>query len=438
MRHLFVICTALFLLASPLRGESFFLVDQGSSGTAKSGMITASVNDGSALFYNPAQLATVRTFDLTATGTILFPSLAYSTRTGNSYDGAKKVLPAGSLFLTVPMGERMTLGLGVTTPAQGDNSWKADFPGRYNASRFQMMANTVSFGLGVKLGQRMRFGFSADYSNMSMTYENYFVAPYYNILGGTGEYLGFYEATGLADASATASGFSAGLSADIGRRWTLSVTYRTKQEFDYENESVLFTQSSELLVPNAVASFESEFGASNLLTTGIDNPASATIALAFKPDNRWTIEVDISRYMFSEVRPYYFDYSLNTEAIVDRGMTETWEDMDVYGFSLDYKASKKITLMGGMRYASNVIPITDANPADPSSNKFHISLGISHLDEGDGWSFAMIFRTYEDETVTGQEFLPNPNFPNNLEPLENTGLFDRHSIGFSFSYHIRF
>jgi len=438
MRHLFVIGTALFLLACPLKAESFFLVDQGASGTAKSGMHTASVQDASALFYNPAQLAQVRTYDFSATGTLMFPSLTYSTRSGNSYDGSKRILPIGSMFLSLPVSDRVTLGLGATTPATGDNAWGGNFPGRFSSSRYKLMMNTVSFGAGFKLADRVRFGISADYSTSSMIYENHVVAPYYDVIGGTDEWLGLYEAKGTLDGSATAGGFTAGLSVDVTRRWTVSLTYKSKQEFDFEAEPVAFTQVTGTNIPNAVRSFETEFAAAESMTTAFDSPAVYTLGVAYRPNNRWVMELDFANYQFSDVRPYYFDYSINTDSIIDRGMTVPWDDMTVYGFSLEYQASKEIRLMGGMRFASDVIPLTDTNPADPSTNKFYISLGMSYLDEGDGWSFALLFKTYKDETIADQEFLINPNYPGYLEPLDNTGLYDRHSIGFSVTYHIRF
>ncbi len=437
MRKLIVI--GLILLAGNLvHGESTFLVDQGASGVATSGIQAASVSDGSALFYNPAQLSSVNTFDLQLTGSVLFPSLAYSTRSGNTYDSSKKVLTPGSLFLTLPVSSRMTIAVGATTPVMGDNSWKSNFPGRFGGSRFKLTANTISVGAGFRLGERARFGLSADFTRASLIYENRLISDYFDIIGGDEHYLGLYEAKAGIDGSETASGFTAGFSVDLGSRWTVSMVYKSRQEFDFEALPVEFTQMTLLNVPNAVASFEQEFSAANTITTAFDIPASGTIGIAFKPSNRWIIELDYTAMMFSDVRPYYFDYAENSNSIVDRGMTAPWKDMDVYGMSLNYKATKEITLMGGMRYGSDVIPFDDITGIDPSGEKFWMSLGMSHLDEGDGWSFALLFKTYRDETVNGQEYAINPTVPGRLEPMDAQGLYDRHYMGFSFSYHIRF
>jgi len=437
MKNLMTICIS-FLLGTVALADGFALVDQGATGTGKAGMVAASVQDGSALFYNPARLATVRTADLEGTASILFPNLAYSTQSGNKYDGSRKILTPGSLFLTLPVTDRMTLGFGVTTPVMGDNAWGADFPGRFNASRYKMLVNTVSFGAGFSITPKIRLGFSADFSRADLTFENHFVAPYYDFIGGSETLLGFMEAKGTAGDTATAGGFTLGFSWDLTYKWSVSVTYRTGTEFDFDKLPVAYTQLGAVDVPNAVESFNRQFGEENMLTTAYDMPDNWQVGVSYRPSNRWIIEMDYARYLFSDARPLFFDYDSNTTSVVDRGMTEPWQDMDVFGFSLEYQASKEIRLFGGMRYASDTIPLSDMNPVDPSTEKFWISLGMSYLEKGNGWSLALLFKTYRDQTVYGQEFVLDPLDPGYLTTLDTPGLYDQHAVGFSVSWHHRF
>ena len=67
-------------------------------------------------------------------------------------------------------------------------------------------------------------------------------------------------------------------------------------------------------------------------------PTNATIGISYHPSNRWIIEVDFATYMFSDLEVPFFDYVNAPESAVDRGMTQKWSDMNVYGFSLDYTA----------------------------------------------------------------------------------------------------
>ncbi|NOZ13888.1 MAG: hypothetical protein GXO69_09630 [Acidobacteria bacterium] len=440
MKKMFVIIAVLLVLPGISRADSMFLVDQGASGTGKAGILVDSVRDGSALFYNPAGLSLVRHRDFEGTLGLQFPSLAYSTESGNEYDAAKKILLPVSMFFTLPMGENLTLGFGLTTPAILDNAWGSSFPGRFAASRFQLMTNTLSFGAGYRLSERFRIGMSLDYSNTTLKYENNMVAPYYNYLGGEdNNLLGFYEAVGGIDESDTGTGFTIGMSWDVFKRWSVSVVYKSETDFSFSNKPVSFHQYTLLDIPNAVESFNREFGnIGATMSTVFQMPASATLGISFRPSNRWVIEMDLGTYMFSDIAVPFFDYTASTPSAIDRGMTEKWSDMTVYGFSLDYVATRKIHLMGGMRYGSDSIPYGDMSPAMPTSEKFWISLGISYLDKGNGWSLALQFKSFHDHDVPGQEYQINPLMPGYIEHLDTSGLYDLSQTGFSISYHHRF
>ena len=440
MKKMFVIIATILLFPGISMADSMFLVDQGASGTGKSGIQADSVRDGSALFYNPAGLSLVRNTDFEATLSFHFPSLSYSTESSNQYDASKNVLVPGSMFFTLPLGERMTLGIGVTTPTDVKNTWGSDFPGRFAASKYQLMTNAISIGAGYQLGSRFRIGVSVDYNTTSLKFQNYLVAPYSNILGGDeNEILGFYETVGAVDESDTGTGLTVGMSWNVLEKWSVSFVYKSEVDFDFADMPVTFIQNSQLNVPNAVEAFNREFGEISATMNSIfQMPASGTIGISYHPSNRWIIEVDFATYMFSDLDVPFFDYVNAPDSAVDRGMTQTWSDMNVYGFSLDYTATKKIRLIGGMRYASDTIPYDDMSPAMPSSEKFWVSLGISYLEEGNGWSLALQFKNYRDHAVTGQEYQVNPLQPGFLEHLDTSGLYDLNETGFSITYHHRF
>ena len=440
MKKLFVIIAVILMMPGVSIADSMFLVDQGASGTGKAGILADSVRDGSALFYNPAALSLVRHKDFEATIGFHFPSLTYSTASGNKYNASRDLLTPGSIFFTLPMGENLTLGMGVTTPADVKTKWGDNFPGRFAASEYQLMTNAISLGAGYQFGPRFRLGLSIDYNTTSLKYQNILVAPYYDYIGGNEtEILGFYETAGGIDETDTSTGFTLGMSWDIFQKWSVSVVYKSEVDFDFTDKPATFSQRSLLNVPNAVEAFNREFGSANAtMSTLFQMPASATIGVSYHPSNRWIIEMDLASYMFSDLDVPFFDYANAPASAVNRGMTEKWSDMTVYGFSLDYTATKKIRLMGGMRYASDTIPYDDMSPAMPSSEKFWISLGISYLDKGNGWSLALQFKSYRDHDVTGQEYQINPLSPGYIEHPDSTGLYDLNETGFSITYHHRF
>ncbi len=437
MRKIFAVLVLFVSMFSFSNG--MFLIDQGGEGTAKSGMIIASTDTGVALYYNPAGLAEVKTRDLELGASFILPSLAYSSQDGTKYDAAKKVLIPVNMFYTHPLTDRLTLALGITTPVFTDNQWGNSFPGRFFTSQYEVMTNEFSLGMGYKLTEKLKVGMSLDFDFTYMKFSNFMVSPYYDFLGETEQLIGYFELKAGFDETETDTGFTLGIQYDFLPGWTLGVTYKSSRDFSYENVPVNFEQITETGFLNAVESFNRIFGQMDeTITTLFQIPSQIGIGISYKPNNRWVIEVDYLKLSFSDNDIISFDYSINTDSIIDRGFTQKWDDMTVFGFSLDYTATKKIKIRGAMRYGSDVIELSDWNPAVPSGEAFWISLGLSYLDDGNGFEFAITFKNYRDYLVNNQEYILNPLVEGYLEVPETTGKYDRNYVGFTYSYHLRF
>ncbi|BBB32437.1 long-chain fatty acid transport protein [Thermotomaculum hydrothermale] len=431
----------LFLLISIfVFSNDMYLIDQGGKGIAKSGMVVASTNSGIALYYNPAGLANVNTRDLELNASLILPNLSYSSQDGTKYDAAKKGNIPVSIFYTHPLNEKITLALGITTPVFKNDQWENSFPGRFFTSQYEIRTNELSLGLGYKLTEKINVGFSVDYSSTYLKFSNFFKSPYYDYLTGTDELIGYFEVKGGIDDTQTDTGFTVGIQYNFLPKWTLGFSYKTEKDFDFKNVPVSFEQITEVGFSNAEESFNRLFGNLNeTLTTKFQIPSQFAIGVAYRPTNRWLIEVDYLSLSTSDNDVINFDYSINNDSIIDRGYSKKWDDMSLYGFSLEYTATKKIKIMGAMRYGSDVIPLDDWHPAVANGEMFWISLGISYLDQGNGFEFAMFFKNYKDYVVSGQEYTFSPIGEGYLELLQDaTGKYDRNFVGFTYSYHIRF
>jgi len=437
MRKIWV---SLFLLAAIfVFSNDMYLIDQGGKGIAKSGIVVASANSGFALYYNPAGLAEMKTKDLELNASLILPNLSYSSQDGTKYDAAKKGNVPVSMFFTYPFNDKVTFAIGITTPVFKNDQWENSFPGRFFASQYEVRTNELSIGAGFKITESFRIGLSFDYSSTYLKYSNFFKSPYYDYLSGTEQLIGYFEVKGVIDDTQTDGGFTVGIQYDFLPRWSLGIAYKSEKEFDFDNIPVKFEQITEVGFSNAEESFNRLFGTLNeTLTTKFQIPSQFSIGVSFRPTNRWLIEFDYLLLKTSENDVMTFDYSFNNNSIVDRGYAEKWDDMSVYGFSLEYVATKKIKIMGAMKYGSDVIPVEDWHPAIANGEMFWISLGLSYLNEGNGFVFAMFFKNYKDYVVSGQEYVFNPIGEGYLKLTDNTGKYDRNFVGFTYSYHLRF
>ncbi len=434
------LCVGLFLLFTVFAfSNDMYMIDQGGEGIAKSGMVIASTNSGIALYYNPAGLSNVSTKNLEINFSLILPNLSYSSQDGTKYDAAKKGNVPVSFFYTYPFTDKIMFGIGLTTPVFKNDQWENSFPGRFFASQYEVRTNELSVGMGYKLNEKIRFGFSLDCDSTYLKYSNFVKSPYYDYLGGNNDLIGYFEVKGEIDDTKTDAGFTLGLQYDFLPKWSLGLTYKSSRDFNFKNVPVKFEQITEVGFLNAEESFKRLFGNLNdSLTTKFQIPSQFGIGISYRPTNRWLLEFDFLQLNTSDNDVINFDYSLNNDSIRDRGYNEKWDDMTLYGFSIEYVATKRIHIMGAMKYGSKVIPLEDWHPAIANGDMFWISLGLSYLTKGTGFEFAMFFKNYKDYTVSGQEYVFNPIAEGYLDTPDYSGKYDRNFVGFTYSYCIRF
>lgn len=443
MKRALIILWFVLGVAGLVFSNGMFVIEQGGKGSGKSGIVSASIQDGSALFYNPAGLSYVDTINFEATASLIFPNLSYSSNTGTKYNSAKNVYALPSMFLTLPMHDRFTFAFGVTTPVSQDVSWKSNYPGRFLSSKYKIMSNALNMGFGLKLADWFRIGMSVDYTSTELTFGNVLVSPYYDLIGGTNDIIGPMEINSLSTDRIEDTGFTIGMLMKPFNKWTFAITYKSGMDFDFANIKTEFIQITETDIPNAVETFNSEFSFDYPLSTIFSTPDIYTLGVSYSPSNRWIIEFDYSLYAFADLAQQSFTYqqTIDNNAVNIRTFTNPMQkDMDLMGFSLEYVATKEIKIFGGLKYGSSVLDAEEVTPLLISSNTFWISLGASYLHKGTGFEFSLFSKNYKDQTVTNQEMQININNSDSgyIESLSNPGLYDMSSIGLSITYKKRF
>lgn len=440
-KSLFILC--LVLLSNLAYSNGMFVVEQGGKGNGKVGVVSASIDDGSALFYNPAGLSFVHTINFEATASTLFPSLTYSSNTGAKYKSAKNVLVNPSMFLTLPMSDKFTLAFGVTTPMSQNYSWKSNFPGRFLSSKYKLLSNALNIGFGLKLTDWLRVGVSADYTSTELTYSNVIVSPYYDLNSDDNQIIGPMEISALTNDRIEDTGFTVGIMLKPFSNWTFGLTYKSGMDFDFNSIDTEFVQLTETDIPNAVDTFNNLFIYDYPLSTVFSTPDIYTLGVSYTPSNRWIIEFDYTKYAFSDLDPQKFTYNqeINGETTVAREFVNPKaDDMDLIGWSLEYVATKDIRIFGGLKYGSSVVNAEDVTPLFIDSDMFWISVGASYIHKGNGFEISFFSKNYKDQTVTNQEMQININNVDSgyIESIPNTGLYDLSSIGLSITYKKRF
>jgi long-chain fatty acid transport protein len=140
-RFVLGVVALLLLFSSTALAGGMFLPARGTRALGRGGAFTAGVDDGSALYYNPAGLADIDGKSFLLDGALVFQRVTYNRvdSGGNPQPGVNgdmNLLPLPTVAFTVKperiRGRWLTLGFGVWVPQLGLNSWPENGPQRYS------------------------------------------------------------------------------------------------------------------------------------------------------------------------------------------------------------------------------------------------------------------------------------------------------------------
>jgi len=172
---------------------------------------------------------------------------------------------------------------------------------------------------------------------------------------------------------------------------------------------------------------------------GFDMPATGTIGIAVKPDDRWALMFDVQEIWYSDVGavgnpiqnlgncPTAGFGGTDFESCLggNRGAGFGWEDMTVYKFGASYQLDDTWTLRGGYSFTDQPIPKDQMtfNILAPAVMEDHFSVGFTRKQAG-GNELNLSFMYAPEQTVKG---------PNNFDPTQ-TVEFSMHQFELEVSY----
>ena len=171
----------LLLLAFPFSalGGGFEFPDNGAKSMGRGGAMTASVDDPSAIWFNPANLSRINSFAVTADVFVhnydsTFDRAGSNPNTGEDYELVSNehgLFPAGWLLLGYNFGwNDFTLAAGILGPsAVGSRDFPEMGPQRYTITSENILLIYYSLGAAISLGD-FRFGLVFQLSHLEIDY----------------------------------------------------------------------------------------------------------------------------------------------------------------------------------------------------------------------------------------------------------------------------
>jgi len=371
MRGSLVIALAVLLLApASARASGYEFEGIGTRHVSRAGAATADAKDWSAVYWNPAGLASApRSVGVQVFGVWAFPrdsdSLSSLSSLGLAY--GKDTLPAtfvlGAAGAVVPVGESAALGLGVYTPLlQGLDFQETSTSGARTRFKGSATVLTTNVSLGVRLTESLLAGFGLDFlygriENMTEIRDMPTAA-----LGGA-----------LTDLDGGYAGSGYGLESVLGLLWTphprltLGLTARSGAEVIIRGEAHSFWRSTAF---GTLGDEHSRF------RYPVHHPPTLDTGLAWRASDAWTLTFDVHQTFW---RCFTSAMTFDTAGTLLANTTNSYHWRDTWKARLgsSWRTGPKTELLAGYSY--------DRFAVDAASVDFATAVDVPMHRASVGW-----------------------------------------------------
>lgn len=407
---------ACVLSTSPVRAQGFGVYEQGTCVMGRAGATVATgCGDGSSMFFNPANLAGMKTGSFTASlgatvidasGEFTYDSIAEAPSTGRTVDLENDPIPVPHGYFSYGLSERVSAGLGIYVPYGLETKWPTELSsGEYFDGAFEGFENRVQSiyiqpTIGIQASERLRVGFGPIVAVSSVELNQLLDLSQQQAQPGTtfGQ-LGVPFHTAFASSKLEADtevGFGLNLGASfqvterlrIGGRFMspVTVSYDGTANFEQISTGLTFPSSSSLAQdldgdgnPDptpADALVQGQFSGSGPLTeqdvqTEITFPMQLVGGLSFQATDKLLLLAD---YQFTQWSS--FDtIPLQFEKLGSRSREENYDDTHAVRLAAEYDVLEQLTARIGYLHNTEAAPDDVVTPLLPENNRNQFTIG---------------------------------------------------------------
>jgi long-chain fatty acid transport protein len=360
------VTTAALLLAcaSSAWAAGYAVWEMGTRSSAMGGVLTASAEDPTAVFYNPAGLGWLEGRQATLDFTVINPYTEFSGVDPNPGFGVTERLDDPVFFLPQAyvaqrLNEQWSAGLGFYTPYGLAVEWQdpASYSGRYIATKTELRTYFVSPTVAFAPTDRVRAGLGLNLVKGSVELNQNLVE---NLPNATE--LGKAKLSGDSD---WAVGFNAGLMVDVAEHTTLGFSYKSEITLDFTGDAA-FTA----LVENAPLPPDGG------VTTSLPLPSLFSLGVASQVNDRLLLEFNYNRIQWSTFDMLEFNFTESPEN--DKSIREDYVDTSQYRFGAEFVATPELALRGGFVYDESPQPSGSVGPVLPDADRKGVSIGAGY------------------------------------------------------------
>lgn len=389
-----------------LSAQGFGVYEHGTCTMGRSGTAAASpCNDGSAIFFNPAGLASITGTRASLGGTLILPSGGFTRDiTGTTTDAPSQSYLVPNVFLSHRLNENTGVGIGVYAPYGLGTKWPNDqsFEGRFLGYKTLLKSIYVQPTIGYQLSDRLKLGIGLAYIHSTVELHQRADLSTQPVPGQAFTFaaLGIPAYTDFADAALDASGngwaINFGAILKLSDQLSIGGHWLTRSTIEYEGDANFEPVATGLTLPAGnPLSLPAGTPVDNLVapqflpgaalsdgpaTTEITMPPQGSLGLAWKANDQWTFLADYQLVVWGWFAAISLDFA--NAGTPDLTLYEGYKDTHGFRFGTEYQYSPKLTFRGGYLYHTAAAPIQTVTPLLPEGarNEFTLGLGVNLND----------------------------------------------------------
>jgi len=366
------------LVSATAFGAGFSIFEQGAKASGMAGAFAATADDASAIFYNPAGLAQQREMTVLGGATVINftneftgdPKDPLTAGTEGKYNRHSFIPP--NVYVTVPIGQNLTFGLGAFSAWGLRTDWEDPWVGRFASRDADLKTMSVEPAIAWQSSDgKYAFGGGIEYRRARVILNQNIALPFPNPFTGRITDIGNAR---LKSDYGDDTGFNLGMLLKPNDRFRFGLSYRSSMEMDLEGEAD-FTQIStgNAQLDGLVAA---TFPQDDKISTTLPFPAIFAVGFAFLPNDRWEVEFDITHMTWSDFAALAVDFEAQPARSFVR--EQNWSDSSAYRLGANLKATPDWDVRLGLVYDENPQPTERVGPLLPDSDRIGATFGVGY------------------------------------------------------------
>lgn len=414
-RDFWVCWLAVFLVVGSASGAAaagFAVLQQGTAAMAQGNAFVAQADDPSAIFYNPAGLMQLKQPEVYFNSVFSSTNRTYSSAEGSSATAKHEIFNIPAFYGTLPVHERVVLGLGFFMPFGLGTTWPPQWAGKFLTTMSKLQTININPVVAVKVLDNLSVaaGFDVLYSKVNIQRRSLRMVVFPILT----EIKNDFEGDGIG------FGYNLGLLYEPIEGVKFGASYRSEIKVNHRGDL-------------KVSSLDPVGGQSNVVF-----PPSVTWGVAYSRLKPFVFECDVTWTGWST----YKSLNLNLDHPIPGTLPGTtlfticqeknWNDAWAFRFGGNYEIKPGMKARIGYIYDLTPVPSSTFDPTVPDSNRHIFTLGgdtqISRFTLG----FAYNYILSENRSKANMLAINGVTLP---VAWQANGKYksDNHSLGFSLS-----